>query len=77
MVRRTSKMISVEYFSDYVVMLTRLKNGRNGNPRYKGIVIPKVDPIGNSWFTFVYTTSSFGSERQVAESILEKFLENL
>ena len=76
MVRRTSKMVSVEYFSDYVVMLTRLKNGTNGNPRYKGIVIPKADPIG-SWFTFVYTTSSSGSERQVAESILEKFLENL
>lgn len=77
MVKRTSKTVSVEYFADYVVILNRLQNGVNGNPRYEGIVIPKAEPIGSSWFTHRYRTSSFGSERQVAESILEEFLKNL
>ena len=61
---------------DYIVTLERLNNDRNGNPRYKAVIIFTEDGA-TSYYNAVYTfTGHYRGERSEAEYIVKYYEEN-
>ena len=74
MIKRLTN-IETHNFGNYSVVLERIKNDVNGNPRYKAIIIRQNEAITSSP---VYTFGGhFMSEREEAEWILERYLEEV
>ena len=60
---------------DYIVTLERLNNDRNGNPRYKAVIIFTEDGA-TSFYNAVYTfTGHYYGERKEAEYIVKHYEE--
>lgn len=59
--------------SNYIVTLERLKNGANGQPRYKAVVIA-LNSGPNDYFNAVYTFSGhYFKESEEAQFIVNEY----
>ena len=61
---------------NYIVTLERLNNDRNGNPRYKAVII-FIEENTTNYFNAVYTfTGHYCGERSEAEYIVKYYEKN-
>ena len=74
--RRLNQIDAIRHTTDkhqYITTIERLKNDKNGNPRYKAVLIVADDRNAKSLFNAVYTTKGYFTAMQLAEHIAKEF----